>query len=778
MIGPQVFGANWFTWVQPWPPLLTVLAVGVGIAGILWGYRRQYRALTRHLMILIALRCAAFFVVLLMVYRFGYQPNATEQPDIVVCVDTSASMQVVDAYEGKEAARVNRLVSRIKQLPKSRLNLAKSILLSRLGSGERWHRRHHVKWKSLEGNIDSQDIRTAVMQLTANRDTSPLGEMVLAALNEQRGQPTSTILLVSDGITTSGLTLEAVAKIAASRGISIDTLALGSNQPSRDIELTTASSDHVAFVNEIVTMNCHLNSSGFSGEEVEVRFRRADPDGEGKELSSQRIALTDGTQTIRFTDQPTQAGRIEYVMDVDVRNDESNRSNNRATAFVDVRDETIKVLFVQSYPSYEYRYLKSLFGRLMKENNSSSTIELTVILQDGDPDLPRVDQSASNIFPPTVEQLLDYDVFLFGDVDSGRLGSTARTNIYEAISKHGRSAVFILGSRYSTELFTRNSMEALAPFDPSEGLGSDPAIDGVLKDELHTRLTAVGESYGSCQLSLDPTENKRIWKALAPVYWRVWPTKMKRGVRTLAELIDPDRGTASPSITLHYAGAGQVLCHFFEASWRWQFRDADQLFERYWLQSIRMLARSKLRSDAAGELTCTQQAIYEDDSVGFDAVLFRDPTGGSVTSRELATLVIESTGRILAELPLTPDLSSANHYRATSDPLPAGSYNAWVRADGVPARSVRCGFAVQAKTTEMSRLSTDFEALELLATRTGGQAYTVMNVDNLFREMRKPKVNQSQKVPPRSLWNTPWVVALLIGLLTAEWIVRRKFGLP
>ena len=41
-----------------------------------------------------------------------------------------------------------------------------------------------------------------------------------------------------------------------------------------------------------------------------------------------------------------------------------------------VRDEAIRVLLVQEYPSYEYRLLRSLLGRTLQRSGSAQLVEL------------------------------------------------------------------------------------------------------------------------------------------------------------------------------------------------------------------------------------------------------------------------------------------------------------------------------------------------------------------------------------------------------------------
>ena len=68
------------------------------------------------------------------------------------------------------------------------------------------------------------------------------------------------------------------------------------------------------------------------------------------------------------------------------------------------------------------------------------------------------------------------------------------------------------------------------------------------------------------------------------------------GVRVLAEhpkRVMPD-GRKLPVIMMQYVGAGKVLFHATDETWRWRRRMGDVFLARYWVQALRSLSRAKL----------------------------------------------------------------------------------------------------------------------------------------------------------------------------------------
>ena len=90
------------------------------------------------------------------------------------------------------------------------------------------------------------------------------------------------------------------------------------------------------------------------------------------------------------------------------------------------------------------------------------------------------------------------------------------------------------------------------------------------------------------QLGDSPTDAQQIWSKLAPLYWLVPIDQLKPGAQVLAE------GQGKPAICFQYFGAGRVLFHAIDSTWRWRAGGSDNYFARYWVQMIRFLAHGKL----------------------------------------------------------------------------------------------------------------------------------------------------------------------------------------
>src|SRR5690606_24835946 len=106
------------------------------------------------------------------------------------------------------------------------------------------------------------------------------------------------------------------------------------------------------------------------------------------------------TQRVRIPFTPREEGDFEYTLEALKLPEEEAADNNSQLRAVSVRNETLKVLMVQSYPNYEFRYLKHLLERSTSQANSSKkTFELSTVLQAADVEYATQDQSARRVFP-------------------------------------------------------------------------------------------------------------------------------------------------------------------------------------------------------------------------------------------------------------------------------------------------------------------------------------------------------------------------------------------
>ncbi len=214
--------------------------------------------------------------------------------------------------------------------------------------------------------VDIPPAVEAVRAIEPMGTQSRLGDGVRQVLTELRGAPPSAIVLLSDGQTTEGEPLSKAAELAARKGVPLFTIGLGSAEPARDIELTELLVDDVVFVDDAVRFQAKLLARGFQGEKVVVRLKELEPGSRdpktAREIESTEVDAPASGQPkrVELVHHPKTTGERTFIMEVDPRPRELQTENNRIERAITVRKEKLKVLYVDTEPRYEFRYLEEL----------------------------------------------------------------------------------------------------------------------------------------------------------------------------------------------------------------------------------------------------------------------------------------------------------------------------------------------------------------------------------------------------------------------------------
>lgn len=760
----------------PWAAGTTALCVLAAALWIVFWYLREAgpaRAAVRWL--LAGIRLSLVGLLLLMLAGYVLSLSRTGLAYVVVLVDDSASMGAIDRYEDKKLRQA--IAAQIKQIDAgeaSRFNLGKGVLLqnnaallAELG------RRYKLKFYFVSNTArlqsgTAEELAAQLRRAEALGDETRLGEAIETVIDELRGNPPSAVILFSDGVNTAGLSLVDAAAHARRKGVPLFTVALGSESPLRDIELNDLLVDEVVFVDDVVNFEFKLSSAGLEGKEARVMLRRKD---EADVLVETTITLgKDGeTQRGRLAYRPTVVGEYDYVVEVERRAEESQAENNRQQRHVSVRKEQVRVLLVQAYPSYEFRYLKNLLER-------DNTIKLKTVLQEADPEYAQLDESALAVFPVRRDELFEYDVLLLGDVNPDFLSAAALADVRAFVEEKGGGVVFICGPRYMPLAFRDSPLAELLPIDFETAAGADPGE--IVNEAFQPRPTEAGLVAPTMQLGDTLAETVAIWQGLPPLYWLFEAPALKPAARVWAE--HPERATADgrhlPVIVMHYAGAGKVILHATDETWRWRFRVGDVYFARYWVQTIRYLSRSKLLGkDRSAELTTDRREYRRGENVRL-RLRFFDERQAPGEDDGVIVFVDRAQGK-QQRLTLTRHATNRGVFEGVLSRPAEGAYHTAVAAPTLPGEAPAADFRVVAPPGERARLQADVAALRRAAADTRGRFYDMAGAGRLLRELPAGRQVKTDPLPPLPLWNHWLLLATFLVLLIGEWCLRKLAGM-
>jgi hypothetical protein len=763
---------NTWSWA-PWATLLfSLFAVGF----VVYLYAREGTSASRPFKaLLVALRLAVIAIVVFMLAEFELTLRRTGLPTIAVVVDDSASMGIEDRYEDKKVqALVAARLQASGETVANRLNLAKSILIGKstnlLAAIERHYRLKIYLVSSAaragQGNLAQQS--DVIKSLEARGETSRLGAGVHHVLSDLRGSPPAAIILLTDGINTDGESLSDAARLARRKGVPLFAIGLGSEQPPRDVELADLLVDEVVFVDDVVNFEYKLTATGFAGRTVDVTLREKD---NPAVLARMQVHIDEDAkpQRLQLPFRPTSVGEFEYVVEAEHLADESQLENNRQQRLVSVRKEQIKVLLVQAYPNYEFRYLKNMLER-------DSTIQVKTVLQESDLEYAELDETALGVFPVRREELFAFDVVIFGDVNPAYLSASVLANLHDFVEKKGGGIAFISGPQFTPLAYRNTPLEPLFPIDLN--IASDPVARDTADQGFVVQPTELGLSSPQMQLGDSQAETLQIWQDLPPLYWLFEAPQVKPAARVLAE--HPTRlgndGRHLPVFIMQYVGAGKVLFHATDDTWRWRWRVGDVFFARYWIQAVRYLSRSKLLGkDHAVELSADRREYHRGDPVRL-RVRFIDEREAPADN-DGVTVVLEREGNKNQRLKLERNAASRGVFEATVGDVMDGRYHAWIATPALEGKPPSTDFLVAAPPGELERVQMDAAELRRAAEETRGRFYRIGDADRLLDDLPEGRQIPIEALPPLVLWNRWWLLLAFLGLITSEWILRKRKGM-
>jgi hypothetical protein len=198
----------------------------------------------------------------------------------------------------------------------------------------------------------------------------------------------------------------------------------------------------------------------------------------------------------------------------------------------------------------------------------------------------------------------------------------------------------------------------------------------------------------------------------------------------------------------------------------------DRLYETFWRQAARWLATSSPDPVMAAVTRGTTPRETATVDISVRDAAFVPARGASVTVR------VRGPGGRVEELAAEPVDAAAATWRARFKPAEIGVHVVTVEATrggerlGVATRHLLTGGA----DLEMADPRANEALLARVAGETGGALVRDMDVDRLPGMMAAVADPASPRAT-RELWHGPLPLLLVIGLLSAEWVLRRRWGL-
>lgn len=708
---------------------LYLTALVAAIAAIRWFYRRVPETISRMMRLLFAtLRGAALavLIVLLMEPVLSLVRTAHERPVIGVLVDRSRSMAIADATTA--ATRGEEAIGLLNEIVLPRI--ARDAELAAFSFAGDTHslgteRLSVMSPPAFDGELT--DIAGAFERLGAELAGRNLGAVVVA---------TDGAANVGGSPYDAGLAL----------GVPVFTLGLGESDAGTDIAVREATTNRVSYSGESLPIRVRVSSFGYADGEAVVELREGNV-----VLDSRSIRLSESGEEaeVTFRVTPAEPGIHRYTVTVPPASGERLTSNNTRVAVTNVFKGRIRVLLAAPRPSFDLSFVR-------RELEGDPNVELDVVV-----DLPPgAVRGAGGAGPASRQELLEYDLVVLVEP---AVGVPLTVDWLTEYVRTRGGGLLLVGLPVGPDV---DGISELSPII-ADGSRIEPA-------EQRVTLTIAGESSPVTRVVSDRAENAVVWRQLPPIWAPRSGASIPAGDAAVLAAAGPIDAQV-PVVASARRGAGQVISIAAEGIWRWELAAGDaRLLDRLaanaarWLTARDELERVVVQADrdvyAAGEPAVVSAQVYRAD--------FRPAAGAEVTctvSRGAETVP-------LAEFELEAD---GEFYHGTLDPLPPGRYvlEASAVLAGEDVGSARGEFTVEEFSLEDSEIRRRSTLLTRLGEETGGGYFTPQTVEE-FPDAVPLEWATRTATRELELWNSPWMLLAFVGLLGAEWALRRSKGLP
>ena len=597
-------GADQPLMVQWHAPYARWALFGLGFGLLLFvvlAYRRESGGAARRA-VLALLRGATMAVVLGMLCQpvLVFQRNRVERARVRVLVDASSSMQQSDQYvDGQLAAAMSRGAGL--ENPQELGRLSRLALVRRALTAE-----DGAALKTLAGANDvslasfastTQPLAGITAAGGADKARAVLGELpadgeatrLITALTDTFADSASgrlaAVVVLSDGRSTEPAAIAEALEAARARQVPIYTVPVGSPRPRCDLAIGSLLTEGSVFAGDLLSIRAELRASGIEGQR-ETTVRLYDEREEAL-LATKTVVLSDEDErtTIELTAQPTAPGRWPLRVVVAGLEGERTLDNNVSRGEVSVLDDRLSVLYVEGYPRYEYRYLKNT---LLREDS----VRLSCLLLSADENFAQEGTEPIRRFPETQDELDEFDLIIFGDVDPGGdwLSESQAQTVVDFVGRRGGGFAVIAGERHAPQSFRGTPLQRLLPIRIDPDVWGSPR--SAITSGFHPRLTPQGKLSPVFRFHRLRAQSEAIFEALPPLYWMARTGGSKPGTEVLLE--HPTLHTAAgaaPVVVQGRFGAGKTLFHGTDDTWRWRRHTGEMVFDTYWVQVIRALVQ-------------------------------------------------------------------------------------------------------------------------------------------------------------------------------------------
>lgn len=786
------------------PPLTWVLILVIIPLVLIFAYyfyRREGSSVSAIVkLFLTAIRAALIFLILIIIFEpvLMVETMLYRKVNLAVLLDDSLSMgfeaKFSDAKQRQKIGELSGLYGKgEKNSPEkedtldkiSRLELVSNVLTHTYDSVlGKLTEKYNLKLYTFSTQLINKEL-SDLTKINASGEGTAIGDAVSNLLNTFSGEPLAGIILISDGQNNVGSDPLNSLGMLVERGNMppIWTIPAGSIQEAKEIELLKLQALPVAVINDFIEFKFSIKSIGFDNEAFPVILKEG-----SKVVAEEKVTLIgkNREQEVTLRYKPIQPG--EYLCEISMppQKGELVKENNILKHYLKVIDDKIKVLYIESYPRWEYRALKNALIR-------DHTVKVACWLVESDPEF--VQESSPDVEPLKQlsldkKDLFNYDIIIIGDVAPRHLADPNVTgssftdpvkimeNFTAFVSEMGGGIAFISGEKYNPRTFKNTPFAELLPVVLEDENFSTYEIP---IEPFHVKLTPQGKVSSIMQLDTDPTANVTLWESQKQEghtlsdFWRFFPVRQaKPGAEVLA--VHPTRKNKFgplPIFATQWYGSGRVFFSAVDETWAWRSFVGDKYFYSFWSEVIRDLRGGRLMGNRRYNIKVEKPAYSLGEKVKISARIYDEEF--KPLEMPLFIAHLELTDGLHKEIELNPIQNNPGSYEGSYKTTEIGEHWVWIGPEGLGKEKERSAtsFSVNIPMREFENPMVNAYVLEQIAQKTKGAMIPIYDIESLVKKVKPTGNVIFTETKEKDLWDSPFFFLLFIIAIATEWIIRK-----
>ncbi len=471
---------------------------------------------------------------------------------------------------------------------------------------------------------------------------------------------------------------------------------------------------------------------------------------------------------VNLTYKPDQPGSFELTAAVEGVAGEQDTSNNAVNFPMEVVKDPIRVLYLEGFLRNEYTFLVRHFSE------KDPDVTLVPSPRRTSPDGPDRQLSEDILSEKMLE---NFDIVILGDMPGDYLSGAQYQALLKWLDGKNHSLLVLGGyASFGADGFRDKPLAQALPVVFSAAAEPQSEKPFVLK------LTDKGKAHPIFTLSSDRVRGDKLWEEAPPLDGMPLVARAKPGADVLA--VNPAvevEGNSAVAIAVQRAGGGgQVMVFCPDTTWNWTrvpriLGQDDTLYSRFWSQTIRWLAGRSMEDSRPLLSVRTEKPIWEANRKVTIRVVRQRRPGTDLTGALTTVEITDPKGQAVPGLEprsdsADPDVATVEFY-----PTAAGRYEiaAALKTGGKVLANQAGELRVRGADLELADAGTRPDHLRALKEATGGIYVDIEEADEVVGKI--PRIERRRmNVSRTEYWDSPWLFAAFLAMVSGEWFMRRR----